>query len=70
MSSNWQHPELQDYEAFLCNVRDVVEFKQIGYETKRMGEQAFRDSDPVSGFPVFVRHLESCTAGITHLSIE
>ena len=60
---NTNHPEKRDDEIFLCNCCINEDFDEIGWETKRPGEQAYtrygyRIAAIKRTHPVFVQKAE------------
>lgn len=57
---NETHPERKTDEKFLTNLRDESEYRDIGWESKRKGHQAYTiNGEPINGmFPVFVKTNE------------
>lgn len=67
---NEKHPELQDGEVWLANVRQSTFDGRLGWKTKRIGKQAYNDKgDPIPPtyglFPVFAQESEMDTLGVS-----
>ena len=59
------HPEEKSGELFLQNVSSKKEFRELAWETKRLGLVAYKNEEPIKGmWPVFGQISELTSAGI------
>lgn len=53
------HPEQEDDEIFVGNIRNESDLKNYQWKTKRLGTQAYDCAEkPIGGFPVFIKRSE------------